>query len=162
VSRTLRAWCLSLIAATGLAVAATPASAATVDPAPIGPHQYFAGVVNGQTGQALIQMGCIGPIHPGQTGHPLPGQTVNVVPVPSSTTTDVGYTGSAATAIDVTMGAPSSTVIFAVLRYYGVTAPIPTSLVLPCAGSGTVVFIPSPTSTTARSASVAVTFVGQP
>jgi hypothetical protein len=43
-----------------------------------------------------------------------------------------------------------------------VTADIPTALVLPCYGTGTVAFVPNPTSTTARNATVPVTFVGQP
>jgi hypothetical protein len=56
------------------AVTAAPASAAIIDPAVIGPNQYFSGVVNGHTGHATINMACFGPIRPGQTGHPLAGQ----------------------------------------------------------------------------------------
>ena len=53
-------------------------------------------------------MACFGPVHVGQLGHPLDGQTL-----------------------------------------------------LPCYGTGTVTFAPYPTSPTARSATVQVTFVGQ-
>jgi hypothetical protein len=48
------------------------------------------------------------------------------------------------------------------LRYWAVTADIPTALVLPCYGAGAVEFVPNLTSTTARNATVPVTFVGQP
>lgn len=45
-----------------------------------------------------------------------------------------------------------------ILRDYAVSAPIPTSLTLPCSGSGTVAFVPEPTSPTAHTATVTVTF----
>jgi hypothetical protein len=163
VSRKLAPWFIAVAAATITAVTAAPASAdAIIDPAPIGPHQYFYGEVNDQAGHATIQMGCFGPIHPGQTGHPLAGQTVKVLPAPAPTTSDIGFTGSAAHAIDVYFPTPTVTNIPVVLRDYAVTAPIPTTLTLPCFGSGKVAFVPDPTSPTARTATVTVSFVGQP
>ncbi|MGH3795913.1 MAG: hypothetical protein ACRDSP_13610 [Pseudonocardiaceae bacterium] len=163
MSGKLRSWSIPLAVTAILTATAVPAFAAgAIDPAPIGPDEYFSGLVNGQTGQASIQMGCFGPIHPGQTGHPFAGQTVEVIPVAGPTSRDIGFTGSAATAIDATFPPPSTTSLPVVLHDYAVTEQIPTSLVLPCFGRGVVTFVPDPTSRTARTATVQVTFVGQP
>ena len=163
MSRKLAPWLISVTAATITAISAVPAWAdPIIDPAPIGPHQYFYGEVNDQAGQATIQMGCFGPIHPGQTGHPLAGQTVKVLPAPAPTTSDLGFTGSAAHAIAVRFPTPTVTNTPVVLRDYAVSAAIPVSLTLPCYGSGKVAFVPNPTSPTARTATVTVSFVGQP
>jgi hypothetical protein len=107
-------------------------------------------------------MACFGPIRPGQTGHPFAGQTVEVLPAPVSTTSDIGFTGSAADDIDVHFPTPTVANAPVVLHDYAVTAPIPVSLTLPCFGSGPVTFVPNPTSPTARTATVTVSFVGQP
>ena len=48
------------------------------------------------------------------------------------------------------------------LRRFGRAEAIPVSLSLPCSGSGDVVFSPEPSSPTAHSATVAVSYVGQP
>jgi hypothetical protein len=45
-----------------------------------------------------------------------------------------------------------------VLTAYGVQAKIPTTLLLPCGGSGVVDFVPEPTSATARSYEVPVVY----
>ncbi|RCG31573.1 hypothetical protein DQ384_08345 [Sphaerisporangium album] len=158
----LSARLLPLAAAVVLAGASAPAFADVVDPAPIGPNQYFSGLVNGQSTSAIIRMACFGPVRPGQTGHPMAGQTAGVRPAPSSSTSGVGYTGSAATAIGVAFRNASSATPPIVLRYYGVAAEIPTTLTLPCYGSGVVEFLPTPSSPTAHPATVTVNFVGQP
>lgn len=161
MSRLLRMSFTALGTAAVLAGTAVPASAGiTPAPIPIGPNQLFAGLVNGQEGNATIQMGCFGPV--GGTGHPLAGQTVSVRPASTSGTADVGFTGSAATQIAVTFGTSSSTDKPIVLDAYGVTAEIPTTLTLPCGGPGVVVFTPLPTSSTARADTVDVEFSGQP
>jgi hypothetical protein len=163
MSRKLAPWLIAAAAATITAVTATPASAdPIIDPAPIGPNQHFYGEVNDHAGHATIQMGCFGPIYPGQTGHPLAGQTVKVLPAPAPTTSDIGFTGSAAHAIAVRFPTPTAANTPVILRAYAVTAPIPVTLTLPCFGSGTVAFVPDPTSPTAQSATVTVSFVGQP
>ncbi|MCT9928791.1 hypothetical protein N5079_01015 [Planotetraspora sp. A-T 1434] len=162
MSRKLRIRLVPLAVAAVLTSTSAPAFAGVIDPAPIGPNQYFYGLVNGQAGQSVIKMACFGPVTPGQTGHPLAGQTVEVRPVPSPSTVDVGYTGSAATAVGVSLGNSASAVTPIVLRYYGVAAAIPTSLNLPCYGSGVVEFVPAPPSSTSRPAAVKVNFVGQP
>jgi hypothetical protein len=163
VSRKLRSWCVPLAAAIILLSTSLPAFAdGVVDPAPIGPNQYFVGLVNDQTGIATIAMACFGPVHPGQTGHPMVDQTVKVLPVTAPSPARAGYTGSAAHAVGVGFGVSTSTASPIVLNMWAVAAKIPTTLVLPCYGTATVTFVPAPTSTTARPATVQVTFVGQP
>ena len=154
MSRKLAPWIITLAAAAITAVTAAPASAAIIDPAPIGPNQYFSGLVNGQPGHATIRMACFGPIRP--------GQTVEVLPAPVSATSDIGFNGSAAHDIDVHFPTPTVANAPVVLHDYAVTAPIPVSLTLPCFGGGPVTFVPHPSSPTARTATVTVSFVGQP
>ncbi len=133
------------------------------------PGQVFGGLVNASTGSpapVTIAMGCFGPIRPGQTGHPFAGQTVEVFR-PEVVQGHFGFTGSAATAIGAFFGPPppSATPVassYVRLSHYGVAEAIPTSLTLPCGGAGQVTFVPLPMSPTSRTATVAVTFVGQP
>jgi hypothetical protein len=111
-------------------------------PGPIGPHQYFFGEVNGQTGHATIKMGCFGPIYRGQHGHPSPARRSRYLPAPTPTISDrgLGLTGSAAHASDVRFPTPTVAKVPVIVRDYAVTAPIPVSLILPCAGRGKVAF----------------------
>jgi hypothetical protein len=150
-----------LLAAGLLAATASPALAGAVDPVAIGPHQYFVGVVNGQTGSAVIHMACYGPLHPGQTGHPMPGQTVEVRRA-AVAAKSMGYTGGGADEIVVGAGTISSSAKSLALHYYGEVVEIPTTLTLPCYGGYDVAFVPLPTSWTARPATVRVDFVGLP
>jgi hypothetical protein len=141
-------------------------AAAVTDPGPIGPNQRFSGIVNGKTANAPILNDCVGPIVPGQTGHPQSGQYVLATTLPATTTGDVGYTGSAANSVTAvlqggSMVGPAATVI-GTLKWYEVKVPIPTALTVPCAGAGEVDFIPTPTSSTAHTAVVTVSFIGQP
>jgi hypothetical protein len=122
VSRKIVFWLVAFAAVILTAIAAAPASADVI--IPVGPHQYFSGVVNGHTAQATIRMACFGPIRPGQTGHPFTGQTVEAVLDPVPTARDVGFTGSAADAIDVHFPTPVPT-LPVVLRAYQVPAAIP-------------------------------------
>jgi hypothetical protein len=126
----------------------------------VGPNQLFIGLVNGLHGQANVMMGCVGPTHPGETGHPLPGQTFEV-----RLTLDVpgGNTGSAANRI-VAFFAPVPVAVpnGVTFKQYNVRKPIPTSLTLPCSGSGLVEFAPEPSSSTSRPDTVPVHFVPQP
>ena len=114
-------------------------------------HQYFAGSVNGSLGQpgpAVIRVVCPGPSVGGRTGHPLPGQTVDVsraIPTASSS----GYTGDHATSISVFFGAPPPSAAGTgpvSLTRYDTPKAIPRSLDLPCGGSGVVTFVPLPQS----------------
>ncbi len=139
----------------GGAVGLTSA-AATVDPAPIGPNQFFTGQVNGASVNAVIKVVCPGPVTAGETGHPVSGQTVDVMPA-SSSSADVGYTGSAADHVIVDFGGTSITTPVT-LSSYAVQAAIPSTLNLPCSGAGKVSFVPAPTSSTARTATVLVSY----
>jgi hypothetical protein len=154
-------------AATMLLPGAGPALAGGVpDPGAIAPNQFFMGLVNGQSVAARIKVTCDGPLNLPGVGHPVAGQTVEVVPaaplpfpVP---TTAVGFTGSAGTVIDVGVGVPNKVVPQLRLRLYHTTAQIPTDAVVPCDGAGVATFVPDPTSPTARTATVKIIFVSQP
>ncbi|HXQ59770.1 MAG TPA: hypothetical protein VN799_06715 [Acidimicrobiales bacterium] len=119
----------------------------------IGANQVFAGLVNATQAQATIDVLCPGPTN---TGHPLPNQSVAVSRAPS-TATSAGFTGSRGRSVVAAFGGPTTNgpVTF---DSYG-SRPIPTSLILPCGGTGTVVFSPRPTSKTARNSTVKVTYL---
>jgi hypothetical protein len=152
---------LSLAATAVLLSAATPAMAGpgvVVDPGPIGPNQAFIGLVNGLSGQSRIAVTCDGPIDIVRTGHPVAGQTFKVSSVVTGSTEIPGFTGSDAKSITADLGLSAGTTPPAVFTFYEVTAPIPTTLSVPCSGTGAVVFTPNRTSATSRTASVKVTF----
>jgi len=125
----------------------------------IAPHQHFIGLVNRKSTNAVIEMVCPGPLSNASMGHPLGGQTVAVEP-PSTVAGTSGYTGTRGRSIVasfvsvVPITTATSTVTF---TRYG-SLPVPTTLLLPCSGSGTVVFAPVPTSKTAENATVNVTY----
>ena len=143
------------------AVAAPPAAATPVqDPIPIGPNMYFIALVNGHTSPTPITVVCPGPISSNSTGHPISGQTLEVRAVLPVTTT-VGYTGSAAHSIDAIFTSPTGAVTNppVVLTSFFAPVPIPTTLNLPCSGSGVISFVPIPTSPTARGVAFSVTYL---
>jgi hypothetical protein len=149
-----------LLAAT-LGLALTTAAAAAPrpapDPVPIHPNQFFSGFINNAPpGAVQIKVNCPGVA---QTGHPIGNQPVEVKPAPGTGTTDVGFTGSKGTKITATLGPTVSTLVIGTFTSYFVTKNIPTNIVVPCSGSGTALFIPSPTSKTAKTAKLPVTFV---
>ncbi|MFI0897624.1 hypothetical protein [Streptomyces sp. NPDC020983] len=145
----------------GGAAGMSSAAAAQVDPLPVQPHQTFVGQVNGVTIGAVIQVGCFGPVSGTSTGHPLAGQTVSVQLVSGATPVSarVGYTGESADRVRVGFGNATSAVPTTEIKAYGVKVPIPQDISLPCFGTGTVGFLPAPTSTTAQPATVDVTYV---
>lgn len=128
----------------------------------IAPHQIFTASVNGSHGTpapAVIRVVCPGP-GAGQTGHPLPHQTISVDLAPSASTRN-GFTGSNATSIAVFFGAPppSDRTTRPTFLRYGVNKPIPTSLTVPCSGTGVITFVPFPESpSTSRSVGVPVEY----
>lgn len=137
-----------------LGVAGAPVASADAIVA-VGPHQFYVGDVNGATADAVIKVGCFGP---SSTGHPLSGQTVAVHLTPPDSTKTGGYTGESADHIFVEFeSAPISSAPLS-LTAYDVKAAIPTDLNLPCGGPGKVVFVPAPTSSTARWFTVTVTY----
>jgi hypothetical protein len=148
-------------------VASVPALAAVVILAPaslaqavsVGPHQYFNGEVLGATSQSVIDVVCPATA---ASGHPAPGQTVKVTLLVPPLSTTAGYTGDDAVEIDTsliyTVGTLSVDLPIATFTQYSVTAPIPTSITLPCSGSGTMSFAPYP-DVSGTPSDVSVTFV---
>jgi hypothetical protein len=119
------------------------------------PHQFFVGAVNGVSTEAVIKVLCPGPAN---TGHALSGQTLQVN-LAEGGGPDLGFTGTKAKAIVATLAfAKNVTGSLATFRRYGVAAPFPTSLILPCSGTGIVSFDPTPGSRTAKAYDVDVTF----
>ena len=166
----LRLGSIMVGAAAAIASVVVVGPVASASGAAIRPHQYFIAEVNGRTGETLpaeIAMACFGPVQPGETGHPMAGQTVGVREVgpAAPATVALGYTGNRARSIGVFFGAPppasASAPTFIDLTHYGPTA-IPTSLVLPCGGTGHATFEPLPLDPSAHGVAVPVTFVGQP
>lgn len=156
---------LALAVGVLLAGSAGTAAAAVQDPLPVGPGQTFTGQVNGAAADAAIRTDCLGPIVAGETGHPVSGQYVEAVTAPA-TAADSGYTGTSAHLLQVTLVTPSSSSVngsvIGTLNSFFVQLPIPTTLVVPCTGTGEVSFTPAPTSPTARTATVDVQFLSGP
>jgi len=147
-----------IAAALGLSVAATAsASVGTQDPVPIGPNEYFRGFINNHPpGKAVITVICPGPVN---TGHPAAGQTIEVKTAQPTSTFDTGFTGSAGRKITAALAPAATTPCSATFTSFFVPKTIPTSITVPCSGTGKVVFRPSPTSSTAKSAVLPVTFL---
>jgi hypothetical protein len=162
MNRTLLRRALLPFLAVGAALAI--ASPAVADPGPIGPNQYFTAFVNGQPGEVRVEVICDGSGGVLASGHPVAGQTVEVrpmfvtqddlIPPPIS---NFGFTGSNGKAVGVSFlgaGAPPQML----LREYEVPVEIPTDIVVPCFGFGSVTFAPVPTSRNAAPATVKVIF----
>ena len=141
-----------------MGVFAAPGAVAA-DPAPIGPNQSFQGQVNTVSVGAVIKVLCPGPVSPTATGHPVGGQTVDVVAGPFSGTSNVGYTGQSANHVLVQFGTAVSVTQAVTLSAYDTKVAIPASLDLPCYGAGKVDFVPVPTSATAVTSTIPVTYV---
>jgi hypothetical protein len=159
----------SLVVASSAALPSV-AEAAILPQGKVGPNQYFSASVNGQLGigsPATIQMACFGPLRPGQTGHPMAGQSVEVFR-PEVIVMHEGFTGPNGHNISAFFNGPPPSPVTAAgdvtFTRYAVSKKIPTSLVLPCAGTGSVYFVPFPKTPIgpAADAVVPVTYVGQP
>ncbi len=140
-------------------VLASPAAQAS--PGQVAPGQAFTGRVNGSFSHATVQVICPGPAGGGRRGHPVSGQQLEVLsplpPVAAGIQVSVGQTGTRGRAIVARF--QEDPVAAATFRHYFVNQPIPTSLWLPCQGTGTVVFRPTPTGRGAQSSVVTVTYV---
>jgi hypothetical protein len=148
------------LTAIGLALAAAPAAASAAgrvqDPIPIEPNQYFTGLINGHPpGHVVIRVAC-GPSS--KTGSPLGNQPVEVEPAPSSAAADLGYTGSKGRSITAGLSTSPAVAIGSFTSFY-VKEDIPTNIVVPCAGAGTVLFAPDHGGKKAHAATLHVTFV---
>ncbi|HEY1920268.1 MAG TPA: hypothetical protein VGH27_32255 [Streptosporangiaceae bacterium] len=156
---------IPIMAAAVLAITVTPAAMAAPvqvhDPVPITPNQLFSGYVNSSNaGPVTIKVACaVG----AATGRPVGQQPVEVEPGPvSSPAQDHGNTGAkgisiVATLLTSTAGTSSSGHIATFASFY-VTNSIPTTLKVPCSGSGIVTFTPKPKGTGAVTARLKVTF----
>jgi hypothetical protein len=154
-----------------LAIAPAATAAASPPTVGVGPDQFFGGLVNGSNGTtapAPVQTSCRGPVTAGETGHPLPGQTVEVLLASPASSSRAGFTGSAAKSIIAdliytpTPTGPTFIEQVATFTSYNVAAPIPVTITVPCGGSGEMSFMPNPGSQTAKPATVPVVFVSQP
>lgn len=155
---------VAIAAAVMLVAGGALATPALADGGQVGPKQYFYGEVFGLTSSTahdVIQVSCAGPA---TTGHPAAGQYVAAHQIFPPVTTTYGYTGNSGTEIDVNLiySVGTITVVtptFATLTYYDTKAEIPTSLTVPCSGTGVVVFTPSPDPDgSGRASDVNVTF----
>lgn len=136
------------------------AGAAAQDPLPIGPNQSFNAQVNGTSANATITVVCPGPVTSTSTGHPISGQSVEVFLVLPPVTPGLGFTGSAAHQIDAYFSPASSTTNPPViLTGYFAKFAIPTTLNLPCDGTGAVTFAPTPPSPTSHNYVVPVKYL---
>jgi hypothetical protein len=149
--------------AAALVVTAVPADSAVAgraaDPVPIGPKQFFAGLVFGITEQSQIEISCAGPA---TTGHPVAGQSVEAVLLAPPSPRSAGFTGTAAKGIKVVLSwtAKTKTVVVPIgtLTGYYAMVPIPAKITVPCGGTGTMTYAPAPGSKLAKAAKVSVTF----
>jgi hypothetical protein len=152
---------LAAVAVIAVGLQAGPAQAGSV-----GPKQYFTGVINGKDGNTTIpikiKMACTGTL---QTGHPRAGQTLAVHQLFPPASSSLGYTGKDSM-IGVFFAAPppgagQANAMTRMFTRYDRPQPLPTSLTLPCAGTGTVWFSPIPVVPPSRAAAVPVRFVSQ-
>lgn len=151
------------IGAIALFGSAAVAAAQVQDPVPIGPNQSFVGLVNGSSSNAVIEMACFGPSQPGEYGHPLAGQSLEVQPVgPVANPIAWGFTGTARQ-IEATFAISNTLeILLASFSSYYVVAPLSTSLSFPCSGTAVIPFTPVDGGPLARPWNTTVTFVPQP
>jgi hypothetical protein len=159
----------AILACSLLPAAAARAQAPTTTPPihPIGPAQFFQGLVNGKAGESVIRLACpaVSPVVP-RKGHPVAGQYVSVHQLfPPGVTNTLGFTGGASTVAATLFvvspsaaSAASAGIPLAVFGLYDQPMEIPTTLTLPCGGAGTVVFAPVQGGPNARSSTNRVKF----
>ena len=159
LARTLITTAAAVLVTAPVAVAAarTPAHGPASQ---VGPKQDFRGFVNAKNSKATIRVICPG-IAP--TGHPLAHQSVRVAPVIDPNLPTDGFTGTTATTIGAWLTWPTTVkppppAYIATFTHYR-TLPIPTSIAVPCSGSGQMLFLPAPGSPTVKAATVSLTFV---
>jgi hypothetical protein len=160
---------LTVLAVATAVVSAAPAAAYALG-SPIGPNQYFAGslvrtTVTGTTTVTTSLLVACSAVGAGTTGHPLPGQAVEVALVVPNTSDVVGYTGSLADSIEAsvifgTQEPPiSENELIGTLTDYNTLLTVSPSLTVPCSGPGQLSFTPEPYSAGAESSTVDITFV---
>lgn len=159
LARTLITIAAASLVAVPATVAAAPSPASRLA-VKVGPKQDFRGLVNAKNSKAIIRVICPGVA---STGHPLSHQTVRVAPVIDPDLLTDGFTGTAATSIGAWLTWPTKVkppppaYIATFTRYRAM--PIPTTITVPCGGSGQMLFLPAPGSPTVKAATVSLTFV---
>jgi hypothetical protein len=125
----------------------------------VGPGQAFTGRVNGSFSDAVVTVICPGPGL--SKGHPAAGQQLEVLspppPVAYGVKVSVGLTGTRGRAIVARFSDDPS--VKTTFHQYFTNKDIPTSLLLPCSGTGKVVFRPTPDSPDARPSVVSVSYL---
>jgi hypothetical protein len=151
------------IGAIALFGSAAVAAAQVQDPVSIGPNQSFVGLVNGSRSNAVIEMACFGPSQPGEYGHPLASQSLEVQPVgPVANPVAWGFTGTARQ-VEATYAISNTLeILLASFSSYYVKAPLSTSLSFPCSGTAVIPFTPVDGGPFARPWNTTVRFVPQP
>jgi len=126
------------LAVTALAVVSVPAGAKQV----IGPNQHFSGLVNGTRTSAVVYTVCAGPAQAGRTGPVAGGQTLAV----SRAGTGLGDTGPFTQIYAWFVPQSGTTTAPKQLKFisYRVPKAIPTSVQVPCVGTGMVEFSSCP------------------
>ena len=132
-----RAFALIATVAGVFALAVVPAGAQQ----PIGPNQHFAGRVNGTRTSAVVYTVCAGP-GAGRTGPVAGGQTLSVV----RATRGHGYTGPFSQIYAWFVPRSATATAPTQLKFTSYNAPqaIPTSVQVPCDGTGQVEFSSCP------------------
>jgi len=133
---------LAALALAGTGLVATPAAAADPPIFLVQPHQYFSAQINGKAGESTITVICVGP---SATGHPAAGQTIGVslVSITPGPVDTLGYTGDAANSIAAGRLDSASAAPIAVFTVYETQA-LSTKVTLPCGGTVSIAFMPSP------------------
>jgi hypothetical protein len=148
------------LAALVLGLAVVPAASAGTHPlqTPIGHNQYFKGIFRGASkAPVMLFVTCkVG----ASTGHPVAGQQLWVEETgpPVSTNPDVGYTGSKGKGVNASITPITVAILIAHFTGYGVKATLSSKITVPCSGNGSIDFTPAPTSKTAKTAVLGVTF----
>lgn len=130
----------------------------------IRPHQFFLGEINGQAATSSISVtGCSSA---GVGGHPIFGQSAEVVSIAPPTTTPAGFTGGAhRIAVDLEVPSPDpmlpliQVIHLGQLDSYRTPLAISPFLTLPCRGTATAIFSPVAGGPRAIDSRVRVTFV---
>jgi hypothetical protein len=155
---------IALTSASALVLSVALAAPALADDAPVAPGQYFYGEFFGLTGAAanVITVNCAGPA---DVGHPANGQYVAAHELFPPVAVTAGYTGSSGSEVDVNLtwargGVGVVTPPFAEILFYDTKVEIPTTITVPCSGTGVMGFSPTPNADgTGRSSDLSVTFV---
>jgi hypothetical protein len=143
-----------ILALTAVSLITGPSAQASSPGGKIGHHQFFVGLVNGRSHDAIVKVVCAGP---SATGRALPDQPL-VVESPLVIAKDFGFTGSRGRTIATNLVLPAAAATTLTFHRYNDSIPFPTNINVPCGGTGLVIFTPIPGSHSARSFSVTVSF----